>query len=430
MSLRRDERGFVLVTALIILVVFMAITVAMVTIVNVQTNQTGHERSGEAAFELAQSALRAEAYQLQTNWPVDATHALPTTCNQATIQEAGCEGTALVHELQKTASGQLVTGGPDYANATWQAKVFDNAAGYSASPQTIAYDQNGDNRMWVWATAKTPNGQTRTVVEQVTRRLQTASLPESAVTAGGLYTQSNGNPVIIEASDPASGVTGPVDVRCSAAGPPPSGNCIGWQPGQLVPTSAYQTGYGGSGALTAAQIGSLIQQAQTAGTLYNTGGGSTATPGAIPGCPPAGTYSPPPAGQSYPLVVVEGAGACSYNNDWFSQASLGVLVFLQGSVSIGPGNPHFYGLLYMANQGSAPPAAGSVCTAAQISSAPTLVTTAGSAQIDGAVFVDGCGLVGIQDNGDALNFSLSALQLLQTYGSAAPVPGTFRVVTQ
>jgi Tfp pilus assembly protein PilX len=429
-SLRRDERGFVLITAMIVLSVFMVLTVAIVTIVDVQTTQTGHERSGEAAFNLAQSALLAEADQLQVNWPATAAQALPTTCNQSTTLETGCEGTALTQEMQTP------TPGPDYTHATWSAQVLDNTgAGYSPSMvgTAPAWDFNGDNTMWVRAQA-TANGQTRTVIEQVTRRLQTISLPENVVTAGGIKTNSNGTPTIIEAQDPASGIVGPVDVRCdTAASTPPQTNCIDWaKPTQLDPQNAYQAGYvdptGGS-ALSPAQITAFTQEARADHTLYNIG--ATPDAGAISGCPPDG-WPTVPAGQTYPVVVVEGANPtpCPIKTDWVAQGP-GVLLYLQGSVSLGaPGNPNFNGVLYMANEnpGAMPPS-GSACTAAQTSTAPSLVSIAGSGTLTGAIFVDGCGLVNIQDNGDALNFSLNALRSLQTYGTATPAPGTFRVVS-
>jgi type II secretory pathway pseudopilin PulG len=421
---RRDERGFVLITAMIVLAVFMVLTVAIVTIVNVQTDQTGHERSGEAAFNLADGALQAEADQLQLAWPAVSTQALPA-CSQSTPQETGCEGTTLAQQLQAT------TPGPDYAPATWSAQAFDDTqAAYSPTLASTApaWDANGDNTMWVRAQA-TANGQTRTVVEQLTRRLVTVSLPENVVTAGGLSTQSNGTPTIIEASDPASGVTGPVDVRCGTAGDQPAqtGSCLGWQPNQLSPPTAYSAGYvdpAGSGVLTSAQIQGLVETAAANGTLYDTDGASYVTSygtfAAHPGCPPGPTSG---------IVVVAGTGTCSYtgNVTWNSAAAPGALVFLAGSLSLG-GSEVFDGLLYMANQNGASPAAGSVCTAAQLSSAPTLVTTSGSALVNGAIFVAGCGLVSLQDNGDALNFSLNALQALRTYAAANPAPGTFRVV--
>lgn len=422
MSVRRDERGFVLITAMIVLAVFMVLTVAMVTIVDVQTNQSGHERSGEAAFELASSALRTEAYQLQVAWPATSTQVLPS-CNSTTAQQPGCEGTALTQELQSTTSG------PDYAHATWSAQAFDNTQPtYSPTLATSApaWDANGDNSMWVRAQA-TANGQTRTVVERVTRRLQTVTLPENVVTAGGLYTKSSGTPTIIDATDPTSGVTGPVEVRCSASGQPPQGNCLGWQPGQLSPASAYQAGYvdpaDGSGILTSAELQTFVQTAAANGTLYDENGTSYGTFAAQYGCPPEPTNG---------IVVVAGTGACAYksNATWNTAAAPGVIIFLSSQASISfQGSEVFNGLLYMANEGGVTPAASSVCTSAQLSTAPTLVTVAGSAVISGGIFVNGCGLVSLQDNGDALNFSLNAFQALQTYGSATPAPGTFRVVS-
>ncbi|HLI58368.1 MAG TPA: hypothetical protein VKV21_01755 [Solirubrobacteraceae bacterium] len=423
MSLRRDEQGFVLITAMIVLAVFMLLTVAMVTIVDVQTNQSGHERSGEAAFELAESALRAEAYQLQAAWPASSTQALPA-CTSTTVEQVGCEGTALTQELQST------TAAPDYAHATWSAQAFDDTqSAYSAALPSVApaWDANGDNAMWVRARA-TAGGQTRTVIERVTRQLQTITLPENVVTAGGLYTKSNGTPTIIEATDSAAGVTGPVEVRCSAPGPPPQGDCLGWQPGQLSPASAYQAGYvdpaDGSGTLSSTQLDAFVEEAAANGTLYDENGTSYGTFPAHAGCPPEPTNG---------VVVVAGTGACAYksNSSWNTAAAPGVLIVLSSQASLSfQGSETFNGLIYMANEGGSAPAANSVCTSAQLSDAPTLVTVAGSAVINGGIFVDGCGLVSLQDNGDALNFALNAFRALRTYGTATPVPGTFRVVSQ
>jgi hypothetical protein len=398
----------VLNTAMIVLAVFVTLSLAVVAIVDVQTNQSGRERSGEAAFEVASSALQAEAYQLQLAWPVNAAGALPP-CNQSSAQVVGCEGTALTQEL-------AATPGPDYAHATWSARVLDDdpSAPTYYSPALlggVAWDANGDQRMWVWATATT-NGQTRTVVEQVMRRLTTVALPENLVTANAVYTSNDGNKVIMEASDPASGVTGTVDVRCTASAPAyGQGNCLGWDggKGQLDPggTAGYTSGYvsptGTSSTLTPAQLQALTSTAQANGTLYS-------------GCPPDPTSG---------IVVVTGAVACSYTNSttpvppWNSPSAPGALIFLNGSVTFG-GAERFYGVLYMANESGPPPP----CSL----SGPTLATVHGGAQLYGAVFADGCGVINAGDSANNLNFSLAGLGGLRSDQAATPVQGTFQVV--
>jgi Tfp pilus assembly protein PilX len=417
MRLRHDERGFALITAMIVLAVFMTLAFAMVTIVDVQTHQTGRERSGEAAFNLAVSALQAEAYQLQLAWPATSAQALPA-CNQSTAQGAGCEGAALTQNLQTT------TPGPDYAHATWSAQAFDNTtSAYSASlaSSAPAWDANGDNSVWVRANA-TANGQTRTVVERVKRQLVTIPFPENLVTAGAVYTSNSGNKTIV--NDSSSGAVGWIDVRCGDSTTTPvygAGNCLGWDTGQLTPaTGAYQAGYtdptGTSSSLTFAQIAGLVATAAAAGTLYNQSGTTYNGFTAHQGCPPG-----PTAG----VVVVAGTGTCSYTNNsiWNTTSAPGALIFLSGSVYFGGGT--FNGVLYMANQsnvGGIPPA----CSL----TAPPLVTIHSNAAINGAVYADGCGIVNAGDSAGNLNFLLSAVTSLQSYGAATPDPGTLRVVAQ
>jgi hypothetical protein len=239
------------------------------------------------------------------------------------------------------------------------------------------------------------------------------TVPDNTVTAGAVYTENLGNKVVIEAHDQSSGLTGNVEVRCGNSSTQPTqgqGNCLGWSSskGQLDPANAYGAGYvdpNGNGyqTLTNAQISSLVQTAQAAGTYYSTGT-----------CPPAGTAG---------IVVVQNA-TCSYkaNDTWNTATSPGALIFLQGSVTFN-GNETFYGVLYMANQaGTIPPCTGSTL------SAPPLVDVHGNATIDGAVFVDRCGVVAVGESHQNISFSTNALAGLYAAQSAEPAQNTFRIV--
>lgn len=410
----RDERGFVLTTAMVVLMIMLLLGIVMMKIVNVQTSQTGYEKAGEATFNVAESVLESEAYQLEAAWP---STSVPTlVCNQSSPQTAGsasadgCEGVGLTNSLKSTYAG------PNYAGATWSVQVLDDTGTtnsyYSDSLVGAApsWDANGDGRLWIRAQANIGTQQ-RILVEQVVRQDTVLAVPDNSVTAGGIYTENLGNKVIIQAYDQSSGITGPVEVRCGTSSTTPTqgqGNCLGWSSskGQLSPPGAYGAGYvdpnGGSQTLSNAQLTDLIQTAQAAGTYYATG------------CPPAGTAG---------VVVVQNAN-CTYQgkDTWNTAASPGALIFLNGSITLS-GTETFYGVLYMANQsGSLPP-----CTSTSLS-APPLVDVHGNAVVSGAVFVDHCGVVAVGESATNISFSSNALNGLYAADAARPAQNTFRII--
>lgn len=430
MTGRNDERGFVLITAISVLMIVLLLGLALIATVNVQTHQTGVEKAGEAAFDLAESALDAEAHQVEVAWPGTAATALPTACNQSTPDTVGCDGTALTAAL----SAQYA--GPTYANATWTAQTLDDLGSGSSSTNCsnstnesyysdalakpgadTSWDCNGDNRVWVRAEA-TVEGQTRILVEQLIRQDSELTVPDNTVTAGGIYTENAGNKIIIEARDGESGLTGPVEVRCGTAGSQPaqgSDPCLGWSAskGQLDPPTAYGAGYvdpdGGYQTLTTDQINALIQTAQANNTYFTS-------------CPPDGTAG---------VVVVQFPSGeentnCSYSGktSWNAPPlSPGALVFLNGTLSIS-GTEQFYGVIYMANQQGQVPTSGA-CTSAQMN---TVVTVTGNASVNGAVFADRCGVVGVGDSSTNINFASNSLNGLYVADAATPAQNTFRIV--
>lgn len=418
MTRLKDEKGFVLSTAMIVLMIVLLLGLALMRTVNAQTTQTGHETAGEGAFNLAESVMQAEAYQLQVAWPSTSATALPT-CNQSTAQSVGCEGTSLTNSLKATYAG------PDYSTATWSVQALDDTGGQSYYSDTIAatapsWDANGDGRMWVRAQA-TVGGQKRIVVEQLVRQARVLTVPDNTVTAGAVYTENKGNKVIIQAYDSSSGLTGNVEVRCGNSSSTPTqgqGNCLGWdasKSGQLSPQNAYGAGYvdpGGSfRTLTDAQLLALKQTAKAENLYYN---------GQCPQPPPAGTsgvvYAENLAGQN-----------CSYtgNATWNTSTSPGALVIADGTVTFN-GNQTFYGVIYMANtQGALPTSY--PCPASSLTT-PPVVTVHGNAQVFGAIFVDRCGVVATGESKSNVNFFANALNGLVGEQTAMPAQNTFQIV--
>jgi Tfp pilus assembly protein PilX len=401
-----DEGGFVLATAMIIMALMLVVGFVALQTVDVQTHQTSKELGGEAAFNLAESVLDAEAIQIQAAWP-GSTPGFSTACNQASAPTTGCPGTSLTSAFSSTYAG------PQLSSPVWTVQVLDDSGGANYYSDSIAgtaahYDANGDNKLWVRATA-TIGGQQRIVVAQMVRQLQVVTLPHNVITAGSVSTSNNGNKVIIAATDPGTGLSGAVALRCvNTATPDNSNPCAGWDEGkgQLSPTSNYVASYvdpnAGNAALSGATLTSLKAIAVAAGTYYA-----------------AGTC--PPAGQSGTMYV-ENAD-CSYNG-WAASATPSTLIFAAGTLSLN-GNASFYGVVYMANGQNTTGTSGA-CTPA-VQNGP-IVSVHGGSNITGAIFVDRCGTVDAGSAGNDIVFSSVSFSAVQAYAPPTLAKNTFRIV--
>jgi hypothetical protein len=397
------EDGFAVVTAILILFIILMLGLAAMQTGDVQTHQTGHEVAGEAAFNLAESALNAEADQLDSSWPTSSNPWIQT-CNQSSAATTGCPGTTVTNSFTTQYAGV------GYRNSQWSVQVVDDSG---ASPNYYsdallpgyAYDSNGDGRLWVRAQA-TIWGQKRIVVAQVVRTQQVMALPQSVITSGGVYTSNNGNKVIIEAKDPNSGLTGTVDVRCSASAPDwgNDSTCAGWDPkqGQLDPASAWQAGNptGSFSTLSGDSLNALRQTAWENGTYYPTG------------CPPEGTVG---------IVFVEDA-ICKYTTaaTWGSDSTPVALIVNRGTVEIN-GKVQFYGIIYAADAQGTP---SSGCTTQN----GPVVTVHGGGALHGAIFVDNCGTVDAGDDKFDVVYDTAVFGGFYSYSTPVLAKNTFRIM--
>jgi Tfp pilus assembly protein PilX len=427
-ALLSDERGFALATAMAVLFIILTLGLVALQTVDFQSRSSSQETAGEAAFNLAESALDAETSQLGTQWP-SGTSQWTAACNQSTAPTAGCPGTSLTQTFSSTYAGQ------QYKSPQWQLQVFDNgwnpntdyysdslsAGGSKAQPN---YDLNRDNKLWVRAQA-TIAGQTRVVAAEVVRQPHVISLPRNVITAGGTYTSNNGNKIIINGYDSVqgSGLTGSVDLRCGSAPPVPptpavyGDPCVGWNAnqGQLSPPT-YSTGYtdpaGGNQTLQDAQLTALENSANANGTLFN---GT---------CPPPGTPG---------VVVVENppGGGCSYNSNttWNSDAAPGMLLFVNGWVYFS-GTMNFYGIVYMADEGGQP----GPCTQSALqedeakNGGNPVFSVHGTGTLYGALFVGNCGVVDAGSSAWNIQFDSNAFYGAVAYATPALAKNTFQLV--
>lgn len=428
----REEAGSALIAGLIILFIILALGTAVLSTANVASHQTGNEASGEAAFNLAEGALDAESGLLKQAWPSSATSA----CNQTSSPTSLCPGTAVTNSFNATYAGNR------FSNPQWSVQLVDDSSPESANYYTdtgssgvASYDANNDNKVWIRAQA-TLGGQTRIVVAEMVRQTVVVALPHNMITAGGTYTSNNGSKIIVESTDPNTGASGTIAVRCTppGGGPTYGDSCAGWAPdkGQLDPAGNYQGNYadpnGGGSSLTGYTLQQLKQtaQAQGAGHYYN-----GVCPTNLNGLVyvenlPAGTNCKVTSGQW------NGPYTSTCPSTWpspcpASAAVPGGIIFANGTLEFN-GNVDYYGVVYMANaQGQPAPAGG--CTSTQFSAENEPVFRVhGNTNFFGSVFVDGCGQVDAGDSKANMNYASTAFSGLSAFETAMLAKNTFRIL--
>ncbi len=405
----RDEVGSALLAGIIILFIVLGLGTALLSTANVASHQTGNEASGEAAFNLAEGALDAESNLLKQAWPSAATSA----CNQSSTPTSLCPGTSVTNSFSTTYAGNR------FGNPQWSVQLADDSSPESSNYYTDSgtgvpagvpnYDANNDNKVWVRAQA-TLGGQNRIVVAEMVRQTAVVALPRNMITAGGTYTSNNGNKIIIESTDPTTGLSGTIAVRCTppTGGPTYQDSCTGWSPdkGQLDPASNFQGNYvgpsGGGSALSADTLQQLKQTAQAQGTYYN---------GVCPSNLNGLVYvdNPPGGSCSYTGGQWNGPYTSNCPSTWpspcpASNAVPGAIIFGSGTLGFN-GNINYYGIIYMVNAQGVPMPSGG-CTSAQYSAENQPVFRVhGTTNVFGSVFVDGCGQVDAGDSKANINYA-------------------------
>jgi Tfp pilus assembly protein PilX len=425
MSLRQklhEETGSALIAAVIILVIILGLGGAVLFTANVETHQTGTEASGEAAFNVAEGALDAEADLLQQSWPSSPTSA----CNQASTPGSFCPGTSLTDSLATPYAGHWFTG------AQWTVQIVDDSNGESpdyytdsAASSAPSFDSDGghpDNKVWIRAQAIV-GGQKRIVVAEMVRQVVGATLAHNVITAGGAYTSNRGNKIIVESKDTGSGFSGQIAVRCgTVAYTPTYGDpCAGWDPdkGQLDPANNYQAGdVDQSGSLSPGELAQLKQTAQANRTYYN-GVCPTNLDGIVyVDNPPGGncTYN----GGNWPSGTTFGPNGAT-------SGSPGALIFGSGTLYFN-GNINYYGVVYMVNAQGATPSGG-LCTTTQLAAENEPVFEVhGNASLWGSVFVDKCGQVDAGDSAGNINYISSSFSGLSAYAAPELAKNTFQII--
>ncbi len=403
MTETQSERGSALVIAIVLTALMLATALGALAFVDRSQRRSGTERTRETTFNFAEAMLHNELLVTASAWPNTALKALPPLCTTA--------GTNCPDASQALAG----LAGPDVlGGVTWETSVRDNigsSATYYTKAATDAtacgsmvpctWDSNGDGALWIRSDATVAN-ERRSLVALVRQEVARVTLPRTVITAGWFKTSNNGQKTIIDEKGcqakqrPASNCNatdpGPIAVRCtSATAGTPGDACLGYRSAQVAPAVTTQ-GYVGN-VLPAASLAAMKTYAIQLGTYYTT-------------CPTT-------AQLTGLMVFVDGA-SCTYNGGTAnSAASPGVLVVNAGTISFG-GSVNFYGLLFAANNLTAPADAG------------TIVSLTGAAYVQGAIFVEGPGGIIAGSSGLNVSFDPNVFSDVRVAGYPSIVQNSFR----
>lgn len=406
----RDEQGWALVTALMLMLIMAGFGLSTLSLVDTQQDQSADGRRRETAFNVAEAALNAQTYQLSRNWPgqggaTSIPLRYPVSCTE-TSSDSRCPTAATLAALYSS---------PDtMPSAVWTTTVRDNSGStgaesfWSETMTTTAptYDANGDGRLWV-RSQSTVTGKQRTMVALVRTEPQPEGLPRVALQAGRMELTNMGKKELVDTRGPSASI-GPVQVRCKIADAPASA-CLGHGISggikneaelralldvQISPNNSTD-GYTGGDAMTAEQIARLRNTAIANGTFYTT-------------CP---------ASLAGAVVFIETASACGYTGNvaYNTATAPGFVLMTSGSLSLG-GGATYYGVVYHANVAD---------------SSATLISTGGSALIQGGVLIDGPGMMSVGSSGNAkvnLVFDDRGFSNVRSSGGAGLVQNTWREI--
>jgi hypothetical protein len=407
----RAEDGVVMVTAIAVVTIVLALVFGLTLMSENQQTASARETASEQAFNLAEAAFNAQVGELSSKWPGPETKSgeVPVSCTEATSTAGNfCPTSASINQgyPASLSPAKCPAGAPTEAWGSpltnrWTTYVRDDLEGAPlfnspAEKEALPYDANGNERLWVRAV-----GVVRcTMVSMITlvaRQQVTLNFPKKSVAGNWFKVTNEGKKVIVNtAGEPPVGQPGEISMRCEGVA---AGHCEEWSK-EKEQVSPNTTGAVATPPVTLneEQLAAMKAQAQAAGTFRSGASGTCPTtleqvsglPAYIEGC-----------GE---LQMTGGVGN--------SQAKPGFLVLADGTLTL-KGNAEFWGVIYARNPSNLTGA---------------VVTLGGTAQVRGAINVDGDGGIEFGSSKANLIYEPKAILELKTYAGATPTRNTFRVL--
>jgi Tfp pilus assembly protein PilX len=409
----RDEQGFALVSAIMLLMVILGLGMGLLLLTDNQQKASAREQASEAAFNIAEAALNAQVGQVSRAWPGQKTEAYPDTliednnppivrCTAATSTATnGCPSAGSLSAGYPTAASSCSAGTPKDAwgsplTNSWTTYVRDDKTSgtyfnSSAEQSSPGYDANGDNKLWVRAVGV---AQCRmvTLVTLVSRQLVALNFPKDAV-AGNWFKVTNEGKKVIVNTEGESGQPGEISMRCEGVSP-----CETWNEAkEQISPNTTKAPPNPATTLTQAQLEAMKAQAKASGTFHSAAN-CPKTLAELNGLP----------------AYVEGCKALKLTGGVANSSSEpGFLVLADGTLEL-LGNAEFFGEIYAVNP---------------TNSLAAIVVLGGTSKVIGGINVDGRGGIELGSSGAPnLIYNSTAINNIKIYAGATPTRNTFRVL--
>jgi hypothetical protein len=239
----RGERGWVVVTAIIVMTIMVGVGLAVLATVDTQSAQSRRERVRESLFNMAEGLLEAESGVLQNNWPTSPpcagnapgcgyqwSAADPDTCTNGNAPFNQCPDPPTIVGLTGAFSnvdqslgsidwriqvrddvgvGTYYTNGqiPNYFKGTGTSPPGDDQVICRDSTNALvacSWDDNGNNQLWVRVDASIGTGaskRTRSMVALLHLEHFPVNFAINAVAGGAINFGNNGNKSLVDATD-------------------------------------------------------------------------------------------------------------------------------------------------------------------------------------------------------------------------------------
>ena len=418
----RDESGFVLITAVILLTVILGLGMGLLLFADNQQRASAREQTSEAAFNVAESALNAQILQLSRKWPTSEASVPPggppagictpgTTGAKNYCPEAANLTAAYPNTGSTTCPGTEAWGAP--LTNKWTTYVREDAEGSPYFNSTVekeaaTYDKpvkgsrRGIGKLWVRAVG-VYNCHVATVVSLVSAQYVHANFPESTISANWFRITNSGKgkeeeKEIINRQGKAAKGPGKVAVRCNGVG---ASECEEYKRGkeQIFPElNPAEEAANPAKTLTSEQLEGVKAMAEAEGHYFAAGK-----------CP---SNLEELAGRP---VYVEGPCELAFRGTEVanSEAAPGFLVIANGTITFA-GKTEFYGIVYAANE--------------QESSGP-VVRLDGTTHVSGELVIDGNGGA---EFGESHKFNLeynpAGAENFEIFAGAAGTKNSFRIL--
>jgi Tfp pilus assembly protein PilX len=407
----RDEQGFALVAAIVLLTVIMGLGLGLLLFTDNQQKAAGREQASESAFNVAEAALNAQITQVSRSWPAlegaqpyekgGCTAANSTATNGCPTAESMKIGYPVTSTAACPASVKDAWGSA--SSNQWATYVRDDNPGENVSffnssleNEQVGYDKNGDNKLWVRSVGIV---QCRLVslTALVSRQEIALNFPRAVMSANWFTTGNNGkgHEVIIEGETPESGVPGEVFMRCEGFATVPE--CENYRKGQIAHAKVNPPPGAPTPTLTAIQLAAFRQAAESQHTYYPAGSCPTGLPSGKP-------------------VFVQGPCAVSGGKQEVgnSKEHPGFLIIVNGTFEL-VGQAEFWGVVYAVNEQE---------------SSGVVVKVGGNANLRGEIIVDGKGGIEAGENHTKnVEYDPRAAAEEKIYAGATPTRNSFLVLT-